>query len=490
MHTGISSGGLAPHWAASTQLNTPAPLPAPTRAVSPGAAKLSRFLRFGNTKLALSPLALMFSFFETSYQPGFQALSKVTANVIPRVAITRSAGERKEVLFNEVTQGATLFVSLPILSGLANPIIAKLSGVPRHLIKMENESAIAEAAKLGGEALVNKLKVAKLGKSFGASAFIAALLMGTTYLRNYRTVKRTGFSDYKKVVGLGGPPPKPTAEDKAKADAAMRKNLNIIKGLLVGGAAAFIGIMGGAGLMARRGKSFSKPLMDKLMQHWSFVGRSSNQINGPFRSQWQTLFVWGIPSYAGWLLGCRDKYEVVEQMSKFATFLAGYFFTPRIVQKVMAKRHKALLEKGAAHGAMTYTNIINHIAQADHGLAKQLLKFKNKQWGILTVSNFMLAGVLPLVFNQLFSKWRYQREHSATAQAAPQTLPSQQVPAQPTSNPNSAIPNLSTQTATNSGFTTQTAPQTTLQKTNLQHWINAQQERQQAASAPNYSTAT
>lgn len=372
--------------------------------------------------MQLSPMSRLFSFFETSYQPGFIATSKVIANTVPRTAITRNSNERKEVLFNEITQGSTLFVALPITSAIANPIQSKLAGVSKELIKTENSKAVSTAMIEGGEALANKVKAAKLGKSIGASLFIAALLVATSYLRNYRTIKRTGFSDYKKVVGLGGNVP-PTPEEKIKADKAAQKNLNIIKGLVVGGALAWLGTMVGFGRLAQKGGAvfekggFLNPnRLKNWMQHWAFVGKNNNQINGIFNSDKQTLWVWGIPSFAGWFLGCRDKFEFIEQSSKFATFWAGYIGTKRFINKFMFKKERAKLAE-AAGGAIpaTYKAIREKVAngQMTEAVGKQLTKFKNKNWLTLTGMNFFIAGVMPLVFNIFFSKWRYAREHGA-----------------------------------------------------------------------------
>ncbi len=420
-------------------------LPSATQPVSTALASTSANVPKFQAGLKLSPMGSLFSFFESSYQPGFIALSKVIANTMPRVAITRSASERKEVLFNEVTQGATLFVLLAALSPIGNHIQSWFSGkdISKAMIKAENTTAIKEALQSGGEMLANRLKVAKLGKSIGASLFIASTLIATTYLRNYRTIKRTGFSDYKKIVGLEGDI-QPTPEDKVKADKAAKKNLNIIKGLMAGGTALWIGTMGAFGLMAKRGnpKLFSesgvfKP--DRLanwMKHWSFVGKNSNQINGLFNSKKQTLWVWGIPSFAGWFLGCRDKYELVEQTSKFATFWAGYIGTPMFINKVFKGKEGSLLEnlKNSAENTTleklpaTYNAVKEKVAsgQMTEAVGKQIERAKNNKWYSLTGLNFLIAGVLPLVFNIGFSKWRHQREMANKAITTP-TLPNPQV---------------------------------------------------------------
>ena len=369
----------------------------------------------------------MFSFFETSYEPGFLAASKVLANGVPRTAITRTSDERKEVIFNEVTQGSTLFLALPVTSVIGNYAQSAFSGISPKMLAMANADAFQQTS---GKVL-RQLKTAKLGKSLGASLMIASLLISTTYLRNYRTIKRTGFSDYKDVVGLGGPRTS-TEQDKIKAEAAMKKNLNIIKGLLIGGAATGLTTMAVFGAIARKdGKMLSRTgvlnpkRLNKLFDRWAFVGKRSNQINGPFKPS-QTMFgnqglwVWGIPSYLGWFLGCRDKYEVAEQSSKFATFWAGYMATPRLIGKWMAKKHKALFAEAEKFGGTgTYTKIKTQIADKAPELAKRLEKQKTNQWLWLMGVNILVAGALPIVFNIMFNKWRYAREQNEKTVQAP-----------------------------------------------------------------------
>src|ERR1044072_7314253 len=102
-----------------------------------------------------------------------------------------------------------------------------------------------------------------------------------------------------------------------------------------------------------------------MRKHWAFTGKKSNQINGPFKSQWQALVVWGIPSYLGWFLGCRDRYEVIEQTSKFLTFLAGYFWTPKFVKGFMERRHRKLLAEGTPVGGVGYNNAIKNVSKTN-----------------------------------------------------------------------------------------------------------------------------
>jgi hypothetical protein len=141
--------------------------------------------RFGSA-LPLSPATRLFSFFETSYEPGFIFLSKIFGNILPRVAITRTWDERKEVTFNEATQTAGFFLTLPVASALFNPIQGKLAAISPDLIRMRNEEAFKRAAGLN----LQRLKVAKLGKSFAVSAIIAWLMLAMPYIRNWRTTSR------------------------------------------------------------------------------------------------------------------------------------------------------------------------------------------------------------------------------------------------------------------------------------------------------------
>ena len=64
-------------------------------------------------------------------------------------------------------------------------------------------------------------------------------------------------------------------------------------------------------------------------------------------------------------------------------------------------------------------------ALSDQG--RKLLRFKQKQWGALMGLNVLIAGVLPLGFNILFTNWRHAREkrdQNAVPPALPQAPPS------------------------------------------------------------------
>jgi hypothetical protein len=359
----------------------------------------------------------LFNFFETSYEPGFVLVSKLVGNMLPRVAITRTWDERKEVTFNEATQTAGLFVTLPIASALFNPIQSWFSGIPSRLIQMRNAEAFQE---LSGEAL-QKLKVAKLGKSLGVSAVIASLMLLMPYWRNYRTIKKTGFSDYKKVVALGGKQ-EPTAEDRAEAAEANRKNALWIKRFLGLAVGSSLLLMAGAGLIARRGSRMlgangllNPQRLDGLFKEWAFVGKNSDQFNALEKSVKQTLWVWGVPSYIGWFAGCRDGYEVVEQMAKFTTFVAGYVATPKLFKALMEWKDAPLLKQftqpNGKIAVPSYQTILKDIAPANPELAQSLLTHLNTRKGVSLFGNLFVIGVLPVLFNVWFSAWRYKREN-------------------------------------------------------------------------------
>ncbi len=384
-------------------------------------------------------IASMYNWFETSYEPGFILLSKIFGNTIPRVAICRTEDERKDVAFNEITQGATLFVLLPLLSPIANWVQDKLYQgkeiTGRHL-KMENAKAFNEAKRAGGIRQVRRLKILKLGKAFGVSAVTAAGLMAITYYRNYWTIKRTGFSDYTQIVGLEGNK-EPTPAQRAEAEQAAEKNLNIVKGIMGGSAIIALLGMGGAAMLARRANALFKPggtfnlkKMDEWLnngvKHWALVGKNNNQINSVFKSTKQTLWVWGVPSYFAWIMACRDKYEVAEQLSKFATFVAGYVGVPKLTAWMRNKldqsgriNKRALLsafneaaQKKKYDMTRVYNQLIHKMGKTHPRVTKDLIRLWNaNNMGILALNVFVI-GALPIVFNIFFSAWRHQREEA------------------------------------------------------------------------------
>ncbi|MBY0405277.1 MAG: hypothetical protein K2X66_15365, partial [Cyanobacteria bacterium] len=370
----------------------------------------------------------LFWFFETSYEPGFVLVSKILGNMMPRIAITRSWDEKKEVAFNEVTQTAGFFLTLPIASKLFNPIQGWFSGISSDLIKMKNDEAFT---KVSGEAL-QQLKMAKLGKSMGVSAVIACLMLMMPYWRNYRTIERTGFSDYKKVVALGGKQI-PTEEDRKQAKIANQRNLHWIKTFLGMAAATSLLTMAGAGLIARRGTKMlaeggllNPTRLGALFKDWAFVGKNSNQFNAIEKSVKQTFWVWGVPSFAGWFAGCRDAYEVVEQTVKFATFILGYVATPKIFKGLMEWKDQKLLKPFTNEAGKivlpSYDKIIHQISKENQPLAESLLKHLNNRKTVSLVGNLFAIGVLPIIFNVYFSAWRYNRENQ---EELPPSLPFQ-----------------------------------------------------------------
>ncbi len=393
----------------------------------------------------------MYNWFESSYEPGFILISKLFGNVIPRVTICRTEDERKDVLFNEITQGATVFISLPFFSPMANWIQEKFyqgKDITGKDLKLFNATALLKAEKAGGAQQVRRLKILKLGKSFGVSVMTAAALMAITYYRNYYTIKRTGFSDYKQVVGLGGGGT-PTPEEKIKADKAAQKNLDIIKYLMTGGAIVGLLGMGGAAVLARKANrifrqdgTFTLKKLDHWLndtfKHWALVGKNNDQINSVFKSSKQTLWVWGVPSYAAWILACRDKYEVVEQLSKFATFVAGYIGVPKLTQWVRGKLDKSgwlnpkeilptlakAIKEQKYDATQLYNEIIHKMGKTDPKNAKKLIKLWNTNNMAILALNVFVIGALPIIFNIFFSAERHKREE-AKAKATLKTTPFQ-----------------------------------------------------------------
>lgn len=380
--------------------------------------------RFGNAML-LSPATRMFSFFESSYEPGFIFLSKIFGNALPRIGITRNREERKEVAFNESTQTAAFFLALPILSRLFNPVQGSFAGLSAAKVAMRNEAAFA---RTGGLAL-QKLKLAKLGKSMGVYSIIMALMIAMPYIRNWRTIKATGFSDYKQIVSSGGKR-KPTPEERRQAETVNRKNVTIIKGLLGVGVLSAVGAMAVTGALVRNpGKIFSAKgffnpkRLDALVKDWALVGRQSDQVMMLTKSRKPTLWVWGIPSFIGWFLGCRDGYEFAEQSSKFLTFLLGYMTVPVVMKKYMERRDAELLSRvKRATGKTvlpTYLDVVKRNLIKSPGLRKRYLSHLNTKNGMSLLVNLVVVGALPVIFNIFFSSWRMKKEAQKKGAAQP-----------------------------------------------------------------------
>ncbi len=384
-------------------------------------------------------LASLYNWLETSYEPGFLIISKIFGNTVPRVAICRTDNERKDVLFNEVTQGALMFITLPLFSPIANWMQDKFYGgkdISAKDLRLSNAVALRQAKKAGGAQQLRRLRVLKLGKAFGVSAIVAAGQLAISYVRNYRTIKKTGFADYKSVVGLGGQR-EPTAAERKEADKEAQKALNKVYAIMAGGVALGIAGMGGAGMLARRvnkifsrDSKFSIKYMDQklkdLFKHWALVGEKNNQINSVFKSTKQTLWVWGVPAYMGWLLACRDKYEVVEQLSKFATFVGGYVGVPKLAGWMRKKLDKgkwvnshellpklnSVAEDKKYDMTRMYNQLMHKMGKTHPKTARSLIKLWNANNMAVLALNVFVIGALPIVFNIFFSSWRFKREEA------------------------------------------------------------------------------
>jgi hypothetical protein len=404
---------------------------------------------------SLSAISQMIKFFETSYEPGFILVSKVLGNAIPRVVITRSPEERGDVFFNESTQTAGFFVTLPVASYLLNPVQSWLSKVSVKDIKARNDEAFAKYTGLA----LNRLKIAKLGKSLGVLAFIAYLKIAMPYIRNYRTIRVTGFSDYKKVIALGGRS-KPTEADRRRAEKGKKKDLKIIIGLMISGIINAAAVMALAGYYSRHPEKITAvngllnpKRMAMMIKNFALVGKRSNQVMSLEKSGIPTLWFWGVPSYLGWFLGCRDKYEVLEQVSKFGTFVAGYMGTTPLTAHIMKKiNHHLMDEVNKAAGKTVevepsiyrrvlqyigflpkqtsiikktypnYTDVIEKNVLKNPELKLRYLKYLDRKWIYSLTLNLFAVGVLPVVFNIFFSAWRFKREQKVK-QAEHKPLP-------------------------------------------------------------------
>lgn len=368
--------------------------------------------------VGVSPITRLFLFFDTQYEPGFILATKAFGSVPPRIAITRDKTERNEAIVHEALQIAGFFGLMPIVSGLFNPIQGMMANVSADKIRMHNETAFKSLS----QASIQRIKVAKIGKSLGVLTFLALVKMAIPHMRNLYTIKATGLSRFTEVTGLSKPDPN-SPQAKRNAKEAERKTIRSILTYVSAGAVGALAIMLAAGQICRSGKNAfaSKGLLnpkrlETLFSNFALIGKNSNQISALTKSPAQTMWFWAAPFFIGLFAGCRDKYEIPERLSMLTTFLLGYVTVPKVIEKTLKRLDGSLLtevKKYIGKEALpkhAYAAVLQENLISDKNLAQRYIRHLDTKHGLSLLASLLVTGTLPLVFNVIFTKWRYQRD--------------------------------------------------------------------------------
>ena len=313
--------------------------------------------------------------------PLLDTLSKEALGVnAPRVAFTRSNDERMDVATSAL---GNMLGAFGIGAGLD------------RLLKTIFKKAVSTGA---GSAR----QWAAAGSSLAIYSAVFSIMWAMPFIRNYVTAKRTGKTSYSEVIGSNAGKKDDAATLQKSLENYSCKAISILGLGLAGTLAATLG----AKAAIRRGVSFERlGKAGRIIAKWGLKDGSFNDFKGL-----RAVMFWGVPAYAGWIHAARDKYEIKEQILKFAAFAFSFLVPQKLMDRFYAGKFASLQEKGLD---VTYENIIHHLsgtAQKDairHWAQRNLLGL---------ASAIVLLGTLPTVLNITLTKKRLSREQQPKLQ--------------------------------------------------------------------------
>lgn len=328
--------------------------------------------------LPIGNLTKLFGNLETN--PLKEIITKEVVGInVPRVAVTRSWDERLDVATFEA--GNTI--------GSFGPTLL----IDRALKKFLYKPGMSE----------NALKWARMAHSAGVLFPLGGIMWAMPFIRNYITTKRTGKVDFADVISknTGGQSPK-NAEAVVEQQKKTAREIVNIMGMFT--ALGLAGVLGGKAA-ATKNLNMGK-LMTGIFNKFAFTQEGFMSMK-----KWPTFLFWGATSYAGALMGARDKFEFKEQILKFFTFNFGFFVPDMVFEKVFDPKFKNTMGDAlyntvakAGKGKVKYKHIQNLIT--DEGVKKAAtgLWLKRNVMGLM--SSIMLLGVLPQLTNIYLTKKR------------------------------------------------------------------------------------
>ncbi len=359
---------------------------------------------------------------------------------VPKIIFTRTPSERLDVATLELSNTAiTVGLSL-LLPQLVRGLVQRVSAIPK--------------AELVGKAAADisaKARLARLGASFGFMFPFASAFWAAVFFRNYLTVERSNTANFEALIGLEK---KGEAQQKRTPEEEKRYQLHMAWKVL--GIGTALGLASGLGfsLAARR---YGKEALPKSLE-WLFSkfhlrgeaggkiadqkgffqklgavikGNGANQVNDGLA----TFLFWLAPAYLGWLHAARGPNEFKEQALKAANGVLWFsIFTPMVVKPIFSRFFKKvtgetasgtsdsilrrLIGKISGNGVVpTYEQILTHPRYAP--VRDQLMKLKNKQFGIGLAITVLMLGASPQILNIFLTRRRYEQEQNEKQQPQP-----------------------------------------------------------------------
>ena len=218
--------------------------------------------------------------------------------LIPKIAISRSREEAKEITFAETAESALFYFSAPAAVKLTNEFFQNKYNTVSRLITMP----IEEIKAVSKERLKN-IKLAKFGKIASVFSVILPLVFAIAPVRNYMTSSQSGKEEFTEVVGL-----KDTKEQEKNGK---NKAQSLIKKLILtalGGLALTAGIL----TAAKNDNIYKKlePAITAVVKHFDFTKTNDLKLAH------YGAFIYPV-SIASYFYASRDKYEKKKTQGDF-----------------------------------------------------------------------------------------------------------------------------------------------------------------------------
>lgn len=334
----------------------------------------------------------------------YPVLDTVTKEVVginaPKIALTRSDTERKDVAISEI----------------GNTMAFGVGGV---LVDQLLKRTFAGAQKAGASQTAQRWAV--LGRSLGVYSTIFSLMWAIPFIRNYVTAKQTGSVSFADVIKANHHHSGTSHDQKAVLKEALSYYQDQARTILGLGALGTVASAGLARLAAQKEawphrleKLFNAKFMNHNVMNTLLLkeGRFAGFGGMP------ALLFWGLPAYGGWIHASRDPYERKEQWLKFVNFVACFFGPSVLINKAFQGKFDSRFPQLKASGS-GYEAITKVLAAQPEQKAAALKLWAGKNV-LSLVSSIALLGTIPQLINWYLTKERMKRDQASQPQVAVQ----------------------------------------------------------------------
>ncbi len=311
--------------------------------------------------------------------------------LIPKLAISRSKEEAKEIAFAETAESALFYFSAPAAVKLTDEFFKNKYQTGSRLMSLPIENI-----KSASKEKIKNVKLAKFGRIASVFSVILPLVFAIAPVRNFMTSSQSGKEEFTEVVGLK----EKTQEDKNGKDKAK----SLIKKLILaaaGGLALTAGI-----LTAAKNDNFYKkiePAITSVVKHFDFTKTNDLKLSH------YGAFIYPV-SIASYFYASRDKYERKENARRFSVTVPLLFFGERLIEKPIYKGFDKLFNTEVSKNGIVKS--YDEILKLPQKLQKQYLKSKNFSYASTFIVNTMAIGAAVALLNRIATKKQYERENN------------------------------------------------------------------------------